>query len=86
MGERTMLEELYNVISDSYKQMNREFTTPLSAITEETSLKDLDMDSVSFVVIMMNIEDRMNVRLNVDSSSAFQTVGDVLNAIKSAKN
>ena len=86
MGEKTMLEELYNVIADSYKQMNREFNTPLSAITEDTNLKDLDMDSVSFVVIMMNIEDKMKVRLNVDSSSAFQTVGDVLNAIKSAKN
>lgn len=81
-----MLEELYNVISDSYKQMNREFNIPLSEITEETKLKDLDMDSVSFVVIMMNIEDKMNVRLNVDSSSAFQTVGDVLKAIKTAKN
>ena len=81
-----MLEELYNVISDSYKQMNREFNKPLSEITEDTLLKDLDMDSVSFVVIMMNIEDKMNVRLNVDSSSAFQTVGDVLSAIKAAKN
>jgi acyl carrier protein len=81
-----MLEELYNVISDSYKAMNREFDIPLSSITEETQLKDLDMDSVSFVVIMMNIEDKMNVRLNVDSSSAFQTVGDVLSAIKAAKN
>ena len=81
-----MLEELYNVIYESYKQMNREFNTPLSEITEDTLLRDLDMDSVSFVVIMMNIEDKMNVRLNVDSSSAFQTVGDVLSAIKAAKN
>ena len=81
-----MLEELYNVISDSYKAMNREFDTPLSAITEDTALKDLDMDSVSFVVIMMNIEDKMNVRLNVSGANAFQTVGDVINAIKEAKN
>ena len=81
-----MLEELYNVISDSYKQMNREFFTPMSEITEETSLKDLDMDSVSFVVIMMNIEARMNVRLDVDSSTAFRTVGDVMTAIKTAKD
>ena len=80
-----MLEELYNVISDSYKQMNREFETPLSEISETTSLKDLDMDSVSFVVIMMNIEDKMNVRLNMDGASAFQTVGDVLRAIEEAK-
>ena len=80
-----MLEELYNVISDSYKQMNREFETPLSEISETTSLKDLDMDSVSFVVIMMNIEDKMNVRLNMDGTSAFQTVGDVLRAIEEAK-
>jgi len=80
-----MLEELYNVISDSYKQMNREFETPLSEISESTSLKDLDMDSVSFVVIMMNIEDKMNVRLNMDGTSAFQTVGDVIKAIEDAK-
>ena len=81
-----MLEELYNVISDSYNQMNREFDIPLSAITEETNLKDLDMDSVSFVVIMMNIEDKMNVRLNVSGTTAFQTVGDVIKAIEEAKN
>ena len=80
-----MLEELYNVISDSYKAMNREFDIPLSSITEETQLKDLDMDSVSFVVIMMNIEEKMNVRLNVSGANAFQTVGDVLRAIEEAK-
>ncbi len=80
-----MLEELYNVISDSYKAMNREFEIPLSSITEETQLKDLDMDSVSFVVIMMNIEEKMNVRLNVTGANAFQTVGDVIKAIEEAR-
>ena len=80
-----MLEELYNVISDSYKAMNREFDIPLSSITEETQLKDLDMDSVSFVVIMMNIEEKMNVRLNVTGANAFQTVGDVIKAIEDAR-
>ena len=80
-----MLEELYNVIRDSYTAMNREFNTPLSAITEDTQLKDLDMDSVSFVVIMMNIEEKMNVRLNVTGANAFQTVGDVIKAIEEAK-
>lgn len=80
-----MLEELYNVISDSYKAMNREFDIPLSSITEETQLKDLDMDSVSFVVIMMNIEEKMNVRLNVSGANAFQTVGDVIKAIEEAR-
>ena len=80
-----MLEELYNVISDSYKAMNREFDIPLSSITEETKLKDLDMDSVSFVVIMMNIEDKMNVRLNVSGASAFQTVGDIMRSIEESR-
>ena len=80
-----MLEELYNVISDSYKAMNREFDIPLSSITEETQLKNLDMDSVSFVVIMMNIEEKMNVRLNVSGANAFQTVGDVIKAIEEAR-
>ena len=81
-----MLEELYTVIRDSYQQMNRDFETPLSQITEDTMLKDLDMDSVSFVVIMMNIEEKMNVRLNVNGANAFQTVGDVLKAIEEAKS
>lgn len=80
-----MLEELYSVILDSYKAMNREFTTPLSEITEDTLLKDLDMDSVSFVVIMMNIEDKMNVRLNVSGASAFQTVGDIMRSIEESR-
>lgn len=80
-----MLEELYSVICDSYKAMNREFQIPLSSITEDTLLKDLDMDSVSFVVIMMNIEDKMNVRLNVSGASAFQTVGDIIKAIEETK-
>lgn len=80
-----MLEELYSVILDSYKAMNREFNTPLSEITEDTLLKDLDMDSVSFVVIMMNIEDKMNVRLNVSGSSAFQTVGDIMRSIEESR-
>lgn len=81
-----MFEELYTVIRDSYQQMNRDFETPLSQITEDTMLKDLDMDSVSFVVIMMNIEEKMNVRLNVSGVNAFQTVGDVLKAIEEAKS
>lgn len=85
-GNRKMLEELYSVICDSYKSMNREFDTPLSAITEDTPLKDLDMDSVSFVVIMMNIEEKMKVRLDLTGSSTFQTVGDVIKAIEQAKN
>lgn len=80
-----MLEELYNVICDSYKQMNRSFSTPLSDINEDTLLKDLDMDSVSFVVIMMNIEEKMNVSLIVDGTSAFNTVGDVIKAIEASK-
>lgn len=80
-----MLEELYSVILDSYKAMNREFKTPLSEITEDTLLKDLDMDSVSFVVIMMNIEDKMNVRLNVSGASAFQTVGDIMRSIEESR-
>lgn len=81
-----MLEELYNVISDSYEQMNRNFSTRLSDITEDTLLKDLDMDSVSFVVIMMNIEEKMNVTLNVDGTTAFNTVGDVIRAIEASRS
>lgn len=80
-----MIPELYSIICDTYKTMNMSFDVPLETITTETELKSLGIDSLSFVVILMNIESKMNVTLPVDSSIKLINVGDVINMIKSSK-
>jgi len=80
-----MIPELYSIICDTYKTMNRTFDVPLETITPESGLAELGIDSLSFVVIMMNIESRMNVSLPVDGNYILKTVGDVILMIKSSK-
>ncbi|MBR2992337.1 MAG: hypothetical protein IKF31_03425 [Clostridiales bacterium] len=80
-----MIPELYAIICDTYKTMNMSFDYPLENITPETELKSLGIDSLSFVVILMNIESAMKVTLPVDSSIKLNNVGDVINMIKSSK-
>ena len=50
-----MIPELYSIICDTYKTMNMSFDIPLETITPETELKSLGIDSLSFVVILLNI-------------------------------
>ena len=78
-----MIPELYAIICDTYKYMNMTFDVPLETITPETELKSLGIDSLSFVVILMNIESTMKVTLPVDRSIKLNNVGDVINMIKS---
>ena len=80
-----LIPELYSIICDTYKTMHMSFDIPLETITPETELKSLGIDSLSFVVILMNIESKMNVTLPVDSSIKLNNVGDVINMIKSSK-
>lgn len=80
-----LLPELYAVICDTFKSMNRTFDVPLESITEATELDKLGIDSLSFVVILMNIESAMNVTLPVDGNYTLKTVGDVIEMIKSSK-
>ena len=80
-----MMPELYSVICDTFTTMNRTFDVPLESITPETELNTLGIESIEFVVILMNIESRMNVTLPVDGSYTLNTVGDVITMIKSSK-
>ena len=80
-----MIPELYSIICDTYKTMNRNFDVPLDTITPESKLDDLGIDSLSFVVILMNIESRMHVTLPVDGNFVLKNVGDVITMIKSSK-
>ena len=80
-----MIPELYSIICDTYKTMNRTFDVPLDTITASSDLKELGIDSLSFVVILMNIESRMNISLPMDGNYSLKTVGDVINMIESSK-
>ncbi len=80
-----MISELYSIICDTYKTMNRTFDVPLESITLDSDLKEIGIDSLSFVVILMNIESRMNISLPVDGNFTLKTVGDVVNMIESSK-
>ena len=79
-----MISELYSIICDTYKTMNRTFDVPLESITLDSDLKEIGIDSLSFVVILMNIESRMNISLPVDGNFTLKTVGDVVNMIESS--
>ena len=80
-----MIPELYSIICDTYKTMNRTFDVPLDSITVDSDLKEIGVDSLSFVVILMNIESRMNISLPMDGNFTLKTVGDVINMIESSK-
>ena len=69
-----MISELYSIICDTYKTMNRTFDVPLESITLDSDLKEIGIDSLSFVVILMNIESRMNISLPVDGNFTLKTV------------
>ena len=51
-----MIPELYSIICDTYKTMNRTFDVPLEIISADSQLEDLGIDNDSFNVILMNIE------------------------------
>ena len=80
-----LISELYSIICDTYKTMNRTFDVPLESITLDSDLKEIGIDSLSFVVILMNIESRMNISLPMDGNFTLKTVGDVVNMIEFSK-
>ena len=51
-----MIKELYDIISSVYESMNQKFSIPLDSISEETKLRDLGIDSLTFVMIMLKIK------------------------------
>ncbi len=77
-----MIEKLYDVIQKVYGEMNQEFNVPLDSITEETKLDTLGIDSLTFVMIMLKIEEYFGKSIVVDDNKVFVTVKDVIEAIE----
>jgi acyl carrier protein len=55
---------------------------PLEGVTRETSLHELGFDSLDMITAMFELEDRFGISIPDDQFRAFQTVGDVIEAIR----
>jgi acyl carrier protein len=54
-------------------------------ITPETSLKDMKIDSLDVVEIIMKIEDAFEIEIPDEKLPEFHNLGDLANYIKSVK-
>lgn len=54
-------------------------------VTEETELKNLGIDSLDLVEIIMDVEEQYNITFEDEELKSFVTVGDVVKAIKNRK-
>lgn len=50
------------------------------SITEESSFKDMEVDSLDMVEIVMEIEDTFGI--TIDETAEIQTVGDIIKLIQ----
>ncbi len=69
----TVFERVVNVLVDA-KDCDKE------AVKPESTWKELELDSLDTVELVMNLEDEFNIELEMDES--FKTVGDVVKAIE----
>lgn len=69
----TVFERVVNVLVDA-KDCDAE------AVKMESTWKELELDSLDTVELVMNLEDEFEIELEMDES--FKTVGDVVKAIE----
>ncbi len=69
----TVFERVVNVLVDA-KDCDKEI------VKMESTWKELELDSLDTVELVMNLEDEFNIELEMDES--FKTVGDVVKAIE----
>lgn len=73
-----MLEKIADIISEQLH------TAPGMEITEDTSFKqDLRADSFELMELVMALEDEYGVKIEDDELENIETVGDVIEYIKS---
>lgn len=73
-----MLEKFAAIITEQLH------VAPGVVITEETSFKqDLRADSFELMELVMALEDEYNIKIEDDELEKFETVGDVMEYIKS---
>ena len=78
-----MLKELYDIITSVYENMNRKFEIPLSELSEDTPLDDLGIDSLTFVMIMLEIEKYYKIDMASENDICYTKISDVIDVINS---
>ena len=74
MEDEKILEKLQDIMIKSFNQGN---------ITMETNIReDLDLDSLDFVDLILEIEETWNVAIPDEVAQGFTTVKDVVTYIK----
>ena len=54
----------------------------LDAIDEETALKDIEMDSLDLVEIIMSVEDAFGITIDGEQEENIHTIGDLIALVK----
>lgn len=67
------LEEFIKILAGKVKEQN---------IKEETELKNLGVDSLDLVEIIMDVEEKYGITFTNEELNSFVTVGDVVKVIE----
>jgi acyl carrier protein len=70
-------EEVLNKI----KEIVPKFGVDPNEVTNQSTLEDLDMDSLDVVEIMQAIEDDLGIRVPDEDLEDLSTIGDAVNAV-----
>lgn len=74
--------------SDTLAVLRRQFAnrlgTAASRITATTELDELGFDSVSFLELVLEFEEKFGVRISEDQAAEMATVGDIVRVIEAA--
>lgn len=75
-------KEILNLIQ---KQLVKYCKTK-SPITEKTQFKDLQLDSLTVMELVIDLETHLEIRFPDEKLKSLQTIGDLINLIKATKN
>lgn len=70
---------------EEFKNIIAKKTNDSSKITMESNLKDLGLDSLDLVEIILDAEERLEITFENEELSAFKTVGDVVKSAEAKK-
>lgn len=61
--------------------LNYEYLVHQTEIELESKIKDLEIDSIDFIELIMLIEDKYNISIDEDTSEDFKTIGEIVEYI-----
>jgi|tagenome__1003787_1003787.scaffolds.fasta_scaffold18903849_2 acyl carrier protein len=68
-------------VLNKIKEIVPKFGVDPEAVTNDSTLEDLDMDSLDVVEIMQAIEDEMGIRVPDEDLEDLSTIGDAVAAV-----